>query len=197
MADMPLHINLEGKSILVAGGGKVALRKTKTLLKANATMRIVAPVICEEIAALAASGKITIRFGSYCATDLEDVFLVVAATDDSRVNSTIATDARHAGILAAVTDAPELGNCTFPALLRRGDLEISVSTGGRCPAFAVMVRDFLAGIIGDNYGTALEQLAAEREKLLTEGNSNTYNSQFIGLLAARLIDELSEHKESP
>ena len=197
MSDMPLNINLRGKIVVIAGGGRVAARKTKTLLKADATIRIVAPVIDEEIASLSASGKVTTRTGEYCAADLEGAFLAVAATNDSAVKSRVADDARQAGILVAVTDAPELGDCTFPAVLRRGDLQISVATAGRCPAFAVLIRDFLAKIINENYGIALEQLAAEREKLLTEGNSNTYNSQFIRLLAARLIDELSEHKESP
>ncbi|HEY3309419.1 MAG TPA: bifunctional precorrin-2 dehydrogenase/sirohydrochlorin ferrochelatase [Desulfuromonadaceae bacterium] len=194
---MPLQINLHGKKVVIAGGGRVAARKMQMLLKTDAIIRIIAPILDKEIATLSASGAISTRIGEYCAADLEGAFLVVAATDDSTVNSRVAADARQAGILVAVTDAPELGNCTFPAILRRGDLQVSVATGGRCPAFAVVVRDFLAKIIGDNYGIALEQLAAEREKLLTEGNSNTYNSQFIRLLAARLIDELSEHKESP
>jgi precorrin-2 dehydrogenase/sirohydrochlorin ferrochelatase len=79
--------------------------------------------------------------------------------------------------------------------LRRGALEISVSTGGRCPAFAVLVRDCIARLIGDDYGIALGQLAAEREKLLTEGNSSTYNGKIVRSLAQRLIDELSDHKD--
>ena len=94
-----------------------------------------------------------------------------------------------------MTDAPELGTCTFPAMLRRGNLEISVSTGGRCPAFAALVRDVLATVISDDYGIALEQLALEREKLLTEGNSSTYNKQILRAHAMRLINELTEHKE--
>ncbi len=80
------------------------------------------------------------------------------------------------GILVAVADNPAAGDCTFPAILQRGDLEIAVSTGGRCPTFAVDVRDCIAEHIGDEYGMILDQLAAEREKLLTNGSSSTYNT---------------------
>jgi len=116
----------------------------------------------------------------------------VAATDDAEVNRRVAADARRRGILVAVADTPELGTCAFPAVLRRGNLEIGVSTGGRCPAFALLVRDLLAGVIGDDYGIALERVASEREKLLTEGNDSTYNSPLVRAIAQRLIEELTK-----
>jgi siroheme synthase (precorrin-2 oxidase/ferrochelatase) len=79
--------------------------------------------------------------------------------------------------------------------LQRGDLAIAVSTGGRCPTFAVDVRDYIAGHIGNEYGALLEEIAAEREKLLTNGSSGTYNTQVLRSLASRLISELTERKE--
>ncbi|MFA7060942.1 MAG: bifunctional precorrin-2 dehydrogenase/sirohydrochlorin ferrochelatase [Pedobacter sp.] len=195
MSQLPLHIDTHDRYILVVGGGAVACRKLRTLLSAHASVRVVSPVMNPEISALSASGAITARTGHYQASDLEGVFLAVAATNDAEVNRTIATDARQRGILAAVVDAPELSTCTFPAILRRGNLEISVSTGGRCPAFAALVRDVLSTVISDGYGIALEQLALEREKLLTEGNSSTYNKQILRAHAICLINELNEHKE--
>lgn len=193
MPQLPLHIDIHDRIILIVGGGAVACRKLRALLAAQASVRVVAPVMNPEISALSASGAITTRTGRYQASDLEGVFLAVAATNDSEVNRTVAADAQQRGILAAVADAPELSTCTFPAVFRRGNLEISVATGGRCPAFAALVRDVLATVIGDGYGIALERLALEREKLLTEGNGSTYNKQIIHLLAADLIAELSEH----
>lgn len=197
MPHLPLNIDMHDRAALVVGGGEVACRKVRALLAAAASVRVVAPAMVPEISRLAASGDVVARVGCYHAEDLENVFLVVAATNDAGVNDRVAGDARQRGILVAVTDAPELGNCTFPAVLRRGGLEIAVATGGRCPAFAALVRDRLAGVIGDDYGVALERLAVEREKLLTEGNDSTYNNKIVRLLAARLIAELSEHKESP
>lgn len=195
MPQLPLHIDIHDRIILVVGGGSVACRKLGALLAAQASVRVVAPVINPEISALSASGAITTRTGHYQSSDMDGVFLAIAATNDREVNRTVAADARQRGILVAVADAPELSTCTFPAVLRRGNLEISVATGGRCPAFAALVRDVLATVIGDDYGIALERLALEREKLLTEGNGSTYNKQVIRDYAMRLINELTEHKE--
>jgi siroheme synthase-like protein len=197
MAHLPLNIDMHGRIALVAGGGQVACRKANALLASGASVRVVAPVMVSGITDLAASGAIVAREGCYRTGDLDNCFLAVAATDDAAVNRRVASDARERGILVAVADAPELGTCTFPAVLRRGNLEIGVATGGRCPAFALLVRDLLAGVIGDDYGAALEQVAIEREKLLTEGNDSTYNNKLVHSLAARLIEELSEHRESP
>ena len=197
MPCLPLNIDLHDRIALVVGGGEVACRKVRSLVAAAASVRVVAPAMAPEILQLAASGAVVARTGYYRTEDLDNCFLAVAATNDSDVNDRVARDARQRGILVAVTDAPERGNCTFPAVLRRGELEIAVATGGRCPAFAALVRDRLAGVIGDDYGIALERLAVEREKLLTEGNDSTYNNKIVRLLAARLIAELSGHKESP
>ncbi|MBI2355197.1 MAG: bifunctional precorrin-2 dehydrogenase/sirohydrochlorin ferrochelatase [Deltaproteobacteria bacterium] len=197
MPQLPLNIEMHGRHALVVGGGQVACRKVKALLAAGASVRVVAPEMSTEITQLASAGDLAARGGRYRAGDLDGVFLAVAATDDPAVNRRVASEARRRGILVAVTDAPELGNCTFPAVLRRGGLEIGVATGGRCPAFAQLVRDLLAGMIGEEYGAALERAAFAREKLLTEGNDSTYNNQLVRSIAQRLIAELSEKKETP
>lgn len=196
MPQLPMNIDMQDRSILVVGGGQVACRKVKALLAAGASVRVVSPAAAPAIAQLAEAGTIDLREGRYESSDLSGVFLAVAATDNAEVNRRIASEAKSRGILVAVGDAPELGNCTFPAVLRRGNLEIGVATGGRCPAFAVGIRDILAGVIGEEYGAALEHLAVEREKLLTEGNDSTYNAEIVKSLAERLIADLSEHKES-
>jgi len=182
-------------TVLVVGGGSVAGRKIRSLLDAEAMVRIVAPELTPEISQLAASGAIKVKIGYYQPSDLTDVFLAVAATNDPHTNRRIAEDARQRGMLVAVTDEPESGNCTFPALLRRGNLEVSVSTNGTCPGFAVVVRDLIADIIGEEYGMILTTLALEREKLLTEDGHSTYNSQILRSHARELINKLTEHKE--
>lgn len=196
MSKLPLNLEMHDKAALVIGGGKVALRKVQTLLTAGASLRLTAPEICPELAALEAAGRISVRRGSYVAADLDNVFLAVAASNDETANQRLAADAAARGILAAVADNPLSGNCTFPAVLRRGNLEIAVSTGGRCPVLATAVRDLIAELIGDEYGAVLERLAAEREKLLTDGNGSTYNTQVLRSLADRLIAELTERKDT-
>jgi len=186
---------MHGKLVVIIGGGTVALRKLRTVLAAGALARVVAMEICPEINVLNDSETVSIRVGPYMATDLDNAFLVIAATDDIIVNEQVRIEAQQRGIMVAVADNPSAGDCTFPAVLQRGDLDIAVSTGGRCPTFAVDVRDCIAGYIGCEYGEMLEQIAAEREKLLTNGSSSTYNTPVLRSLSSRLFSELTERKE--
>ena len=195
MLTLALNIRMHGKLVVIIGGGTVAVRKLRTVLAAGAHARVVAREICPEINELKNSGAVAIRTGSYMAADLDNAFLVIAATNDSKTNEEVRSESEKRGIMAAIADNPSAGDCTFPAVLQRGDLGIAVSTGGRCPTFAVDVRDLIAGHIGSEYSTILEQVAAEREKLLTNGSSSNYNAQVLRLLTNRLIAELIERKE--
>lgn len=193
---MLLNVDMSGKPAVVIGGGKVACRKAKVLLANGAKVRVVSPEIIDEITVLARTGKLAVRQGNYQADDLEGMFLVVAATDDDEVNRQIAVDALSQGRIVCVADAAEFGNCSFPAVLQRGNLEIGVSTGGFCPSLAVELREIVATVITEEHGTIVSRLAAEREKLLTEGNPGTYNVQVLRSLARQLIAELNERKDT-
>lgn len=197
MPNLPIHIEMQGRKALIVGAGNVAKRKFLALLETGAEVTVVAPFISPEFESVLKNSAAELRLGLYDEQDLKNVFLVVAATDDRTVNAKIAVDAKTRGILVVVSDLPESGNCFFPAVHRSGSLEIGVSSGGRCPAFAVQVRDLLAGIINDNFEVALEHLAVEREKLLTEGKGSTYNSKIMRTLAQKMIAELTAHKELP
>ena len=194
MNTLALNIRMHDKLVVIVGGGAVALRKILTLQATGASLRVVAMNIHPEIAELERSRRLEIRVGSYAVEYLDKAFMVIAATDSTLVNRQVLGDARELGILAVVADNPAAGDCTFPAVLKRGDLEIAVSTGGRCPTFAVDVRDRIEGHIGFEYGAILERLAGEREKLLTNGSSSTYNTQVLRSQAERLLAELSESK---
>ncbi len=196
MTTLALNIQMDGKLAVIIGGGSVALRKLRTLLAAGALVRMAALTVCSEIISLKESGGVNVRFGRYAETDLENAFLVIAATNDVAVNQQVAADARQRGILVSVADSPATGTCIFPAILQRGDLEIAVSTAGRCPSFAIDVRNCIAEHIGPEFGAILEQLAEEREKLLTNGSSSTYNAQVLRSLARHLRAEFTERKES-
>jgi precorrin-2 dehydrogenase/sirohydrochlorin ferrochelatase len=195
MSTLALNIQMHGKRVVIVGGGTVAVRKLRVLLKAGASVLVVAPDICPEIAALNDSGIIEVRLGNYAITDIDNAFLAIAATDDAVVNEQVCIDAHDRDILVNAAGDPATGNCTFPAILQRGDLEIAVSTGGRCPSFAMDVRDYLSEHIGSEFETVMDSLAAEREKLLTNGSSSTYNSQVLRSHARRLLSELTERKE--
>lgn len=197
MSYLPLNIDMQGRVVLIVGGGRVATRKAETLLKAGAEVRIVSPSLSEELAAYEAAGDIKVRIKIFAPPDMEGAFMVITATDDAGANATVAAEARRRGVLVAVTDAPECGDCMFPAVLRRGDLEIAVSSGGRCPAFSAKVRDVISDVIGEDYGPALERLSIQREKLLTEGNDSTYNAKIVRSNVESAIAELSGNKEMP
>ncbi len=196
MSTLALNISMHGKSAVIVGGGSVALRKVRTLLKTGASVRVVAVNVCTEIAVLNDSGTLSVKQGEYTESDLDNFFLVAAATDNALINEQVCADARARGILVCVADNPAAGDCAFPAVLQRGDLEIAVSTGGRCPTFAADIRDCIGEHIGHDYGDILDRLAEEREKLLTNGSPSTYNTQVLRSLATRLLAELTERKDS-
>lgn len=195
MPTLALNVRMPGKLAVVIGGGTVALRKVRALLTAGASVRVVSQKICPEIEALKDAGDITVRLGSYIGSDLDGAFMAIAATGSAKVNELVCSDARESRVLVNVVDNSPTGDCTFPAILQRGDLEIAVSTGGGCPTFAVDVRDRIAEQIGHVYGTILQQLAEEREKLLTNGTPGTYNKQVLHSLAKRLLAESTDRKE--
>lgn len=196
MSTLALNIQMRGKLVVIIGAGAVALRKLRTLLASGASVRVVAMKINPDIAVLQGCNSLEVRLGRYEESDLEGAFLVIAATDNSRLNEQICNTAHALGALVVAAENPDAGDCTFPALLQRGNLEIAVSTGGRCPTFAADVRDKIAENIGPEYAAILEQLAEEREKLLTNGSTSTYNTQVLRSHAGRLLAGLSDRKES-
>jgi precorrin-2 dehydrogenase/sirohydrochlorin ferrochelatase len=195
MQTLFMNIVIQGRLVVVVGGGPVALRKVRTLLTTGATVGLVAIQILPELAILAEQHGVKVRHAAYHSTDIDDAFMVIAATNSEELNQQIAADATARGTLISVVDNPSIGNCSFPALLRRDDLEIAVSTGGSCPAFAMVVRDVIATVIGSEYGQILKQLSEEREKLLTDGDSSTYNALVLRSRAEQLIGELTERKD--
>lgn len=193
MMTLSLAVSVSGRHAVVVGGGRVAARKAPLLLEAGMRLTVVAPKLIPELAAEASAGRLLWLSRAYRADDLEGAFLVVAATNRRAVNRQVARDARRVGALVNVVDAPLEGNCTFPALLRRGGLQVAVSSGGGAPAFAAAVRDELAAQLDDAYADALELISQQREKLLTLGQAHTYNILFIKeLLAAGLVHLLRQ-----
>src|SRR4029453_8460384 len=156
----PIYLDLKGRDVLVVGGGAVAEGKAMQLLEAGARVTVVSPELTEALRAAAARAEITYLGGSFAEGDLNGAFLVIGATDDRKVNEKVAKAARERGMLCNVVDQPDLCNFITPALVTRGELQISVSTGGGSPTLTQRVKREVAALIGEEYGQLLE-IAAE------------------------------------
>jgi len=136
----PIFLDLRGRQCLVVGGGQVATRKVEGLLKAGARVTVISPESTETLGEWREEGKIIYLKRCYQRGDLKGYFLVYAATDLAEVNSEMAEEARAERVLLNVVDRSPFCGFVSPSVLERGDLIIAVSTGGKSPGFAKLVR---------------------------------------------------------
>jgi precorrin-2 dehydrogenase/sirohydrochlorin ferrochelatase len=159
MLDIPFYVaclKLSGRRCLVVGGGDVGLEKVEGLLACDGEVTLIAPDAVESLRELAAEGSIRWERRAYAgAPDLEGVFMVIAATDDSDVNIGVYEDAERRAMLVNVVDVPPLCNFILPAIIRTGPLAIAISTAGASPALAKRIRNEIA----EEYGEPYAQLA--------------------------------------
>jgi uroporphyrin-III C-methyltransferase/precorrin-2 dehydrogenase/sirohydrochlorin ferrochelatase len=168
-AYFPVALDLHGRRCLVVGGGVVATRKVEALLDAGATVVVVAPRLLAEVEALGVLGALEVQRRDYEATDCNNAFLVIAATDDRATNAAIATDARASGALVNAADDPEHCDFITPAIVRRGDVQVAVTTGGASPALARHLRERLENLLAPEYGELADLLARVRRDLRQRG----------------------------
>lgn len=178
---LPVMLDLVGRLCLVVGGGREALRKTRSLLEAGARVEVVSPELLPELKGLAERDLVAWKRAAWQPTDqdLRCYFLVVACTDNPHVNARIAALAERAGVLVNAVDQPE--HCTFimPAILRRGSLTIAVGTEGKSPAFASRIRNELAEQFGEAHGVLLDVLGALRPAVLRSGLPNARRAELF------------------
>jgi precorrin-2 dehydrogenase/sirohydrochlorin ferrochelatase len=163
----PVCLDIAGKFCIIVGGGKVACRKAEGLLAAGAVVRVISPLVVEELEKLANEGAIEWFQKGYEHGDLQGALLVFAATDRPDVQRAVQQEAQQASLLINVVDAP--GDCSFqvPASVRRGDLLITVSTNGKSPAVSAMIRKKLEHEFGQEYENLLQLMAAIRIRVMT------------------------------
>src|SRR5258707_1640475 len=168
MAYIPIFLDVTGRECVVVGGGVVAARKVESLVDAGAHVTVVSSQLSPLIEALVARGSVKHIARDYQPGDMRGCVLVYAATDDPKLHRELAAEARALGIPINVVDVPEL--CTFiaPAVVKRGDLQIAISTGGASPAFAARLRHALEDQFGIEYARTLEVLRAARLRLHAE-----------------------------
>ena len=148
MSNLTLNIDVTDKKILVVGAGEVAARKIKKIIETKAKLFVVSPEATEYIKELSAKNKIVytkVCYNKEFITD--DLFLVIAATNDKELNEQIFKNAKEKNILVNVITSRELGDCSFPAILKKEHIEIAVSTNKISPKLAVSIRDKIAGFI--------------------------------------------------
>ena len=165
----PICLDLRGRQCLVVGGGQVALRKVKALLECGASVKVVSPELCRQIRNLARCSEIEVVPRGYETADLRGVLVVIAATNDAEVNKKVAAQAESRGLLVNVVDDPGKSVFIAPAYVRRGDVTIAVSTGGRSPALARRIRIRLESEYGPEYGLLAELLGQIRNDLKGKG----------------------------
>ncbi|MCX6030912.1 MAG: bifunctional precorrin-2 dehydrogenase/sirohydrochlorin ferrochelatase [Chloroflexi bacterium] len=159
-------IGLTSRPAVVIGGGSVAGRKVVALLAADASVTVISPELTPELAALAAAGRIASMGRAYRDGDLAGAWLVIAATDDPQVNAAVWAEAERRGCLVNVVDDSTHSNFIVPAVVRRGEVTVAVSTGGASPALARRLKEQFEALIGPEYGNLADLLAELRPELI-------------------------------
>ncbi|MFJ4153343.1 siroheme synthase CysG [Pseudomonas sp. NPDC089752] len=162
---LPLFHKLQGGRVLVVGGGEIALRKARLLADAGAALRVVAPDVDGQLAALAREGSGEVLVRGYQAADLLGCRLVIAATDDPELNAQVSADAQARSLPVNVVDAPALCTVIFPAIVDRSPLVVAVSSGGDAPVLARLIRAKLEAWIPSTYGELAGLAAKFRHKV--------------------------------
>lgn len=184
-------LNLKGCQVTIVGGGKVAYRKAALLIEEGCNIQVIAPVFIEEFKAL---GELVHKvYKTYEEGDCADSTLVFAATDDKALNEQIGQYCKHAKIFCNVVDNRGLSTFFTPAQFKRGDLLISVSTGGNSPSLAAKIKEDLANYYGEVYEAHLKLLGELREKVLQSETDEVKKKEILNHIATLSLEELKEY----
>lgn len=178
----PVFLDLRNVSCLVIGGGRVGERKIKTLQSCGARVYLVCKELTPYLQEELQTGRVTLLAQSYKTDLLKNMFLVIGASDDLKLNGKIGREARERGILCNIVDDPQECNFILPALVSRGDLTIAVSTAGKSPALAKKVRQDLEKGFSEIYGPYLELLGRIRTEVLARRRPQEENQKIFQTL---------------
>ena len=165
MDHLPIFINVRQNPCLVIGGGDIALRKINLLIKAQAKVDCLSPLFCEGITNLSQSGDVNLIQKRFESDDIKDYAIIIASTDDSSVNALISKSAKKARIPVNVVDSPELSSFIMPSIVDRSPVIIAVSSAGRAPVLARIIRAKLETVIPSAYGVLAEIAGEYRQKV--------------------------------
>ena len=190
----PVNLDIRNRNCLVVGGGDVGTRKVMTLLDCGAMVIVVSPAVTEKIEELSDKGLIKLERRGFKPTDLDQMFLVIGATDNPELNRQIHTGAERLGMLCNIADRPEVCNFILPAIVNRGDLIIAISTSGKSPAFAKTMRKDLEKKFGTEYAKFLTLMGGIRTKLLSEDHEpEAHKHLFENLIKRDVVALIKQH----
>jgi precorrin-2 dehydrogenase/sirohydrochlorin ferrochelatase len=179
-----MFVKLDGRRCLVVGAGKVGEPKIGALLDTGARIHVIALEASEAVHEWANAGKITLEIRAFAAEDLDGIFLAVVATASSAVNGSIYREAQKRGVLCNVVDVPELCDFYYPAVVRRGDLQIAISTSGQSPSLAQKLRQQLERQFGPGYARWVAELGETRRLALASDLDPKRKSELLHSLAS-------------
>ena len=193
MSFYPVFVELEGKKVVVVGGGKVAYRKVLALMECGATIHLAGRELTQALRELIDNGRIHFLGREFNEGSLENAFMVIAATDDKELNHQISKCARKMGILVNAVDQPPDCDFIVPSILKRGDLQIAISTSGKSPALARRIRKRLEAQFGEEYATFLAMMGHLRKEILSLGLPQKENSRiFQKIVDSDLLENVSD-----
>lgn len=185
MEMFPVFFKLQGRPCLVVGAGTIAAPKITSLLRAGGQVTVVAPKARAEVASQARAGQLAWREREFAPSDLDGMFLVVAATDLQAVNHQVAEFARLRGVLCNSVDDPPDCDFFYPSVVRRGDLQIAISTAGKSPALAQRLREEIDAMLPEDTGAWLDRLGETRLRMLEAFASSEKRKEALHQLARR------------
>jgi precorrin-2 dehydrogenase / sirohydrochlorin ferrochelatase len=181
----PMFLKLEGRKVLVVGAGRVGKPKIAGLLENGAHIRVVTLEASNTVHEWASQGKIDLELRAFSVDDLNDTFLAVVATSSRTLNEEIYHEAQQRNILCNVVDVPDLCDFYYPAVVRRGDLQIAISTGGQSPSLAQKIRQQLEKQFGPAYAAWVAELGETRKLILASDLTKERKLDLLHSLASR------------
>lgn len=181
----PMFLKLEGRQVLVVGAGKIGEPKIDGLLETGAHIRVVALDASAAVRDWAREGKIELELRAFSADDLSGAFLAVVATNSRTLNERVYNEAQRRGVLCNVVDVPDLCDFFYPAVVRRGDLQIAISTAGQSPSLAQKIRQQLEKQFGPAYAAWVAELGATRKLILASDLDRERKLDLLHSLASR------------
>lgn len=193
----PMFLKLAGKQCLVVGAGKVGEPKIAGLIDTGARIHVVAIEATSQVRDWATAGKIDLELRAFSTNDLNDKFLAIVATDSNNLNQLVYREAKQRGVLCNVVDVPEYCDFFYPAVVRRGDLQIAISTNGQSPSLAQKLRQQLEVQFGPGYAAWVAQLGETRRLILASDLDKETKSDLLHSLASREAFEAAVAKIRP
>lgn len=190
----PAMLNITDRRITIIGGGKVAYRKAKAFLDFGGKVRVISPAFYEGFDQLA--DKVERLDRDYTYQDLSESFLVVTATNNEAVNTSIGTYCKEHRILCNVIDNIHLSSFIVPAYMKQGDLIISVSTNGKSPSLAGKIKKELSERYDSSYSEYLDRLGRIRENVVESLEDEDKKKEILHHIITLDLEELRAYEES-